>query len=394
MAGVTEQGFEAKTLEQIKLEIEEQCRADISPQIDVNAEDPFGQFIGILSSKFAELWELADVVYASYDPDAAEDGALDNVSAISGTKRRAETKGTVIQTLVLEASKTVPAGSIVAQDGDPDNRWVLLADVTSTFAGSYTGTFESESFGAVAAPAGTLTEIVTSVNGWVSTTNAADAAQGREREENPGLRLRREEELRAAGNASVEAIRGDVLRAGVGPDEPAKVISVNVLNNPKSFPDSNGLPPHSVEVVVYSGITPAVTNAEIAEALFASVAGGVNTVGNASVTVTAANGVTYVVSFSVAVVREVWIDLDLVTTADFPDNGAALVRDALVSLEQPAGEDLVLLRYRAAALTVNGVKDVPAIRAGFSSSPSGTANLEVSPRQIAVVDTSRITVNT
>ncbi|MFW6031537.1 MAG: hypothetical protein ACOC9T_03010, partial [Myxococcota bacterium] len=88
--------------------------------------------------------------------------------------------------------------------------------------------------------------------------------------------------------------------------------------------------------------------------------------------------------------------LDLVVD---PDSyaGDDAVKEALADEgadRQRIGDDVVAIRYACAALEVEGVLDVTELRLGFSSDPSGTSNLTVGSRQVAVIDTGRITVAT
>src|SRR5688572_16080023 len=101
MAGLTSTGFERKTIEDIKAEIEDEERLNISPTINTSSASVIGQINGIISSKLAELWELAEEVYNSQYPDSANGAALDNVAAITGTVRQEATKSTVTATLNL-----------------------------------------------------------------------------------------------------------------------------------------------------------------------------------------------------------------------------------------------------------------------------------------------------
>ena len=80
----------------------------------------------------------------------------------------------------------------------------------------------------------------------------------------------------------------------------------------------------------------------------------------------------------------------------YPVDGDDQVKAAAVAKGITAlglGDDVIALVFRAAALTVTGVIDVTAFTLGYTISPVGTSNLSVASREIAVVDTSRIVVN-
>jgi uncharacterized phage protein gp47/JayE len=74
------------------------------------------------------------------------------------------------------------------------------------------GIFLSQAFGPVAAPANSVTEIVTPVNGWFSVNNLEAGLTGRDRETDAELRLRQARSLRILGYATLESIRARILQ--------------------------------------------------------------------------------------------------------------------------------------------------------------------------------------
>lgn len=72
--------------------------------------------------------------------------------------------------------------------------------------------FLSENFGEIAAPIGSLTEILTPISGWQSLTNLKAGVTGRDIETDAELRLRRLNSIRVLGAATVEAIRARLLQ--------------------------------------------------------------------------------------------------------------------------------------------------------------------------------------
>ena len=71
--------------------------------------------------------------------------------------------------------------------------------------------FLAQNFGVIPAPIDSLTEIVTPIAGWDSITNPKAGVTGRERETDAELRIRRQNSIRIAGAATVEAIRARIL---------------------------------------------------------------------------------------------------------------------------------------------------------------------------------------
>jgi len=76
--------------------------------------------------------------------------------------------------------------------------------------------FLSENYGEIAAPIGSLTEILSPINGWQSITNLLAGTLGRDIETDAELRLRRKNSIRILGAGTVEAIRARILQEVTG----------------------------------------------------------------------------------------------------------------------------------------------------------------------------------
>ncbi len=388
--GVTTFGFVSKDLDTIRAELDEGLRAAFG---NVNtAAGPFHQLREFWANRERTLWELAESTYAAPDPDMATGDSLDAVGAITDNDREAADESRVTLTLSLDATITVPAGSIVSVTGQPSVRFVTLADVTSTTAGDYPAEAECEETGPIAAAAGTLEVIETPVSGWTAVTNALDAVPGTDLETDPVYRARRRDEVARQGTGPADAIRADLLDLD-------DVVSVSVtLNDTDATVD--GLPPHSFEAIVYDGSEAGttVTAATIAQRIWDVKPAGIETYGNTSGTAVDALGIDRVVRFSRPVVRPVYLDVVASVHSSLGWNattGPDAIKAAVVTEGRArftTGKDVIRTRLFAPPLGVDGVHDVTALELGFTASPSGTINLAIAPRELATFDTSRVTV--
>jgi uncharacterized phage protein gp47/JayE len=245
--------------------------------------------------------------------------------------------------------------------------------------------FESEGFGPIIAAAGTLTSIETSVSGWTSAVNPLDAENGRNIESDVDFRVRREELLQRAGAATVEAIRADLLTL-------TGVSEAIVLENVTLVTDANGLPAKSFEAIVSGGV-----DQDIRDQIFASKPAGIEAHGTISGTITDSMGFSHTIKFSRPTTKDVFIIIDVIAEADdFPSDGAAQIKQALVDFgeeEYQIGDDVIASKLKCEAFNVSGVLDVTNFLLGFSSPPTLPNNLTIGIREIADLDTSRITVN-
>jgi uncharacterized phage protein gp47/JayE len=390
MAGVTSEGFVAKTVEEIKDEIETDELDTIDPSLNLQPEQPIGQINAIIAKKLAEVWELAQVAYGAFDRDSAEGRLLDNIGALTGTPREGVSKSLVAVTLDLDASFSKGVGEMMAHvKGQPEIKFTNRDAVTSTTAGTYTAWFESVDYGPVAANAGTLEEITTPITGWNSITNAADATPGSLEETDAAYRQRQTDELTSVGSSTVDAIRADLLDVD-------GVEQAFVFENVTMTTDGNGVPAKAIECVIYDGDPSLADDDEIAQAIWNTKPSGGEAYGSDSGTATDSLDVDQTVYFSRATIVPIYLEFDIsVDASKFPVGGSALVKEAardrgnLLEL----GDDVVALVLRASALNVLGVTDVVELRLGTSASPAGTSNVSMTARQIAKFDTARIVVN-
>lgn len=396
MSGVDATGFTPVLLPDILADVESDELALLGANTYTGPEEPLGQVNGIIANGLAELWEVAEAVYAAFDESKAEGAGLASLAALTGTQGpRAPTFGRVTCTVVLAQAQTLPAGSIANVVGQPLNRWQSAANVVNAgaTAASFTVAFICLASGPVLAPAGQLSVITVPVGGWVSVTNPLDAAPGAVAESDTALRLRRRAELAQGGADTIDGIEAAML-------EVPGVVQCTVFENTASATDGNGLPPFSFETVVFDGLVPAAADAAIAQIVWDNKPSGGATYGVISTTVPDRKGRPRVVQWSRAPQVSIWLEFDITTDSTFPADGVAQVKAFVVAkarATQTLGVPVVVRVYEGAVLAANGgvtgVVDCTALRLGFATHPTGTANLAVAGRAIAVADTSRILVN-
>lgn len=287
--GLTSTGWVPKTSAVLLAEIEADFRAALGDDVDVSAESVFGPLIAAMVLKLTDLWELAGAVYAARTPSGASGAALDAAAGLCpGIERRAATKGTVTLSVTLNAGITLPSGSRAHVSGEPANAWVTTESVTNSGGSPASVDVEAEALdtGRTPANSGTITVIATPVSGWTGVTNAADATPGLDDERDAELRLRREQSLSRNASSPLDAIVAQVA-------EVSGVTQVRGWENTSSFTDSAGRPPKSIEILVLGG-----DDEDVARAIFAAKAGGIETVGGEVVIFTDGYGASRTVFFS------------------------------------------------------------------------------------------------
>ena len=388
MFGVTPEGFVTKPLATILDEINDSQRGSIDPLLDLDARSAQGQINQITSAALAELWEVGQASYGAAYPDSANDASLDNVSSITGTTRSPNTKTLVEGVLVtLAPNKALPAGSVANLTGQPNARFVSLVEVPADISGgTFPVDFEAEEAGATSVAIGQLDEIAEPVDGWVSVTNPAIGLTGEETETDAELRVRRIAELEGGGSTNVNSIRSELLQ-----DVPGVVDAVVFENDLDVVVD--GMRPHSVRCVLRGGIT-----ADIAQSIFDTKAGGINTNGLVVTEVLDSQGVGHTIRHDIA--TELVYHLIAVVEVDpqlFDDVGGIDAIKAAIKLYIDAlgiGGDVVVQQVQCAILEIPGTLKVSTFLHGFAPAPTDPDDLVVDDDQFTTSDAANLDITT
>lgn len=438
--GLSATGFLAKTTQIIRDEINQVYFDTFGSSLNLTDATPLGKEIGIQAERIALLWELAEAAYAAGDPDKAEAAALDAVCALTGTIRDIAKSSTVTLTCTGTAFTTITVGSQASVAGT-DERFATLAEGTlalltlwaattayvvgdrrgnggnsyiCTIAGTSAGSggpvleIDAETDGTVTwrfmgngtsavdiaaaaintgpilAVSGGIITIETPIGGWVSVMNLLDAVPGTDIEEDGPLRLRREDEIAAAGAGTIDAVRAALLQV-------TGVTSVTNFWNNKITTDAEGVPPKAVECLIQGG-----TNQDIFDALLANVGGGIETHGDVPGSATDSEGNSHVMAFSRPTEIDIHVEMTLTFDATkYPSDGDAQIKAAIVAfgLLQATGKDAVSSSIEAQAYTVLGASEVSLTAIGLATSPTLETTIVITSRQLAVHDTSRIVIN-
>ena len=119
MAGLTESGFEVKSFDSIKEELENSFDSiGGSSTFRKASTSPVGQLIGIETKQLYDAWQLANDTYQSRFPDTAQGRALDQLVSLAGLERKFgfKTSGNVY--LSGTAGTTIPKGTLFSTESE------------------------------------------------------------------------------------------------------------------------------------------------------------------------------------------------------------------------------------------------------------------------------------
>ena len=110
---VTSTGLNRKTLQELRLEFENKFKQVFGVAFETAVDSPNGLLVSQLALSYNDLWELAQEIYSSLDPNQAVGAALDARAAFNGVSRKPALPCTVDAVLYTSGdSATIPAGSL------------------------------------------------------------------------------------------------------------------------------------------------------------------------------------------------------------------------------------------------------------------------------------------
>lgn len=179
--------------------------------LNVDASTAQGTMIGAETTARTSVMrnnaELANMM----NPNLSYGTFLDAICSLLGIKR-GENTSTVVQGAPITGTTgtLIPAGSrISTPNGDIFD---LVTAVTIPASGSTTGTFQSEAYGAIPFPIGSM-NIIDGVIGWGSAacSSSTTVVSGSTQSTDPQLKNKRNKQLAVQGTASAAAVAANLL---------------------------------------------------------------------------------------------------------------------------------------------------------------------------------------
>ena len=385
--GLTECGFHCPTYTEILNALEYKAREFFGAKANLTVRSPLGLFLRIFAWAIHLLFQLAEDVYNSRFVDTAVGTSLYNLGKAIGLRLLPAQKAAGYLSVTGRPGTTIHKGFLGATISGL--QYVCLAETQIGDAGTATIPVQAFDSGEeYNTGPGTITTIVNPADGITEITNPAAVDGGRGRETDEQFRDRYEVSVDYAGGVNIDAIVAEILQTVEG------VSSALGYENDTDEVNDLGLPPHSIEAVVYGGL-----DTDIVEAIFRRKAGGIQTYGNVSIPVISASEQSIIIHFSRPSPVHVWFKItNLATTAAFPTDGQQRIKQALISYiggdvtgGLGIGAGVIYMTLPAVILSVAGVKDFDLLisRDGDNFSED---NIEVSTREKVVTDESRVSI--
>jgi len=317
----TPDGIQVQTFQEIYDEMAAGYRAIYGEDINLDADSPDGQRVAIEAQLVLDAQSFGALEYNQRDPDFALGQSLNSIIKLAGISRRLATRSQVDVVVTTDRPLTLPPDYAV--EDNLGQAWTTL-NAIAVPAGVTTVTLFAENFGAVEADPATVVNPVTVVIGVLSVTNTLSAVVGIDEETDQELRVRRNRSLETPQSSST----GRMFTALASL---TNVTDVAVYENDTDVTDADGIPAHSLWVVVEGGAV-----ADIVESMTKNKTGGKGIVGAVTGTfnesVLRPDGATFVIVHDMTFDRPVLVPVLVRLTATRKD-AADPVDEALIAQE-------------------------------------------------------------
>lgn len=356
--------------------------------LDDSTQD--GQWVTVQATAYYDLCQVVQQVYNSRSPKTANYDANARNVALNGIKPQTAGYSTTKVNLDGTLNTVISNGQVEDSLGQT---WNLPVSVTIT-AHPTVATVTAAVIGAVRAAQSTITKIKTPVLGWLSVINdIEDTSVGRAVETNAELVGRQAISTALPSQSILDGIVGAV----------ANVPGVSAAGNPPALgwendtetTDANGLPAHSIAIIVEGG-----DDTAIAEAIYNKKTPSVYTYGGddpVEETITDARGLPHVIRFQRPTAKTVLVKLGIKSLGSYDSDTGDGIKAAVAAYI--AGLNVGTLIYRTPIYPVaylpaplGSTYIITYIQLAFSPAAVGDNDLQLAYNEKPLCAASNVTI--
>jgi uncharacterized phage protein gp47/JayE len=336
----------------------------------ISPDSQDGNMLAIFATAINDENNAIVAMYQSFSPSFAQGANLSSLVRINGLTRDIATNSTVVVTITGTVGTAILNGVVADQSG---NLWNLPATVNIPISGSIDVTATAQNVGAITAPVNSVNVIHTPQLGWSTANNPAHAAE-------PGAPIETDAALRRRQAASVALPASSPLTAifaAIG--QVPGVTEWTVYENNTSATDANGVPSHSIDVIVAGGDL-----MTIAQTIQHTKSEGTGTYGSESQTVIdTGSGLPIVIHFDVLTEVPVYVSLTIKALPNFAGSTVGAIQNSVSAFLESlliGGEVFYSQLYPAAQLDSTGAGAtyyITSLTVGLAPSPVGMVNIPI-----------------
>lgn len=238
----------------------------------------------------------------------------------------------------------------------------------------------SESFNSRESLVGQVNSIKTPILGWRGVSNPYTILKSQE--------VETDEEYRYRGKLYQNASYGKYTSILMAIKSVKGVTYENIQINTSRNATSSGITNNGLSITVMGG-----NEDEIAMAIFETISEGIATVGDIVKSVKDINGFGHEIRFSRPKVKPIQISMSLITYPDFPSNGVAIIKQAIVDWfnNLDVGEDIHYSRLYQPINSVRGFA-VKNLKFGYKGGSLGLEDIVINHNEIATISAEDINI--
>jgi uncharacterized phage protein gp47/JayE len=269
-AFIDETGIHTPEYQEILEDLKSQWRSIFGDDLYLEADSQEGEMLQIFALAKYDADQAAVSAYQAFSPQSAVGAGLSRMAKINGIRRRAATRS-YADVRVVGVAGTVIIGGIV--EDTAGQKWNLPPSVAIPYEGETTVTATAQESGAIRAQPGEISRIATPARGWQSVENLSAAIAGADAESDAELRMRQAYSTALPSLTVNEGIIGAIANID-------GVSRIRGYENDTGQADANGIPPHTISLVVDGGDVQ-----EIARAIHGKKTPGTGTYGDVEIPV-------------------------------------------------------------------------------------------------------------
>jgi len=226
------------------------------PDINLESDTPDGQLLNIFIQSVLDVQDMVVQYYNSFDPDNAVGVVLDQRVAINGIERQGGTYTTTDVTIVTDQALNLygldqDEEDVYTVQDEAGNKWLLITSQLGVLSGTHVYEFRAENPGQVLTVPNTITIPVSIVLGVVSINNPTTySTLGINEESDFLLKIRRRQSVSLRSQGYLQGLLAALLNIN-------GITSAYIYENTTDGPDGDGIPGHSIWVIVAGTPAPA-----------------------------------------------------------------------------------------------------------------------------------------
>jgi uncharacterized phage protein gp47/JayE len=382
-------GFKRRRFDDLFAEMNDKAKETFGDKVNTSERSPLGIILRVFAWFLSKLWVTAEDVYNSSYINSAEGSSLDRLGPHVGITRVLDQYAKGYVQLKGTPDHMLAQGFRVATETK------VYFDTTEEKAIDSNGTatvsieaVEPGQAGNVAEDA--ITVIVNPTPNVTSVTNMEPTTAGREKMTDSEFRDLFTLSVAGGGAATIDALISALLRIN-------SVRAATVIENFSNEVDVAGRPPHTYQCYVLGG-----NDEEIAQVIFSTGAGGIESYGDVVKNVLDIGGYGHEVKFSRAEEVVMQVSVNLATNEQYPTDGDEQIRSAIV--RHIGGEDggsyynglsmgapVVYKKLISAVDQIEGIEDFTLMMG--KGDVLGEGNVTLERYQVAQINAMDIVVN-